>query len=65
MMHAVVPILAHYGGIDEIGIFVVPAVAVILILRWAERRARQKMEAEEGESADSDQIEPPSDDDHV
>ena len=34
--------LAHYGGIDEIGVFVVPAVAVILFLRWAERRARER-----------------------
>ncbi len=62
MMEALVPVLAHYGGIDEIGIFVVPAVAVILILRWAERRARQKMDTEEGEDGDSDQIERPSDD---
>lgn len=36
------PVLAHYGGIDEIGIFVVPAVAIILVLRWAERRARAR-----------------------
>lgn len=36
--------LAHYGGIDEIGVFVVPAVAVILFLRWAERRARERSE---------------------
>ena len=34
-------IFAHYGGIDEIGIFVVPAVLAILALRWAERRARR------------------------
>ena len=33
-------IFLHYGGIDEIGIFVVPAVLAILALRWAERRAR-------------------------
>lgn len=33
---------AHYGGIDEIGIFVLPAVAVILVLRWAERRAKAR-----------------------
>lgn len=39
------PLLAHYGGIDEIGIFVVPALAVIVILRWAERRARRRAEA--------------------
>ena len=34
-------IFAHYGGIDEIGIFVLPAVLAILALRWAERRARR------------------------
>ena len=34
-------IFAHYGGIDEIGVFVVPAVLAILALRWAERRARR------------------------
>lgn len=66
MMPVIAPLLAHYGGIDEIGIFVVPAVAVILILRWAERRARERMEGEgggsEGEEGESDQIEPPSDD---
>lgn len=65
MTHAVVPLLAHYGGIDEIGIFVVPAVAVILILRWAERRAREKVEEEadpEGGESESGRIEGPSDD---
>jgi hypothetical protein len=34
-------IFAHYGGIDEIGIFVVPAVLAILALRWAERKAKR------------------------
>ncbi len=65
-MYALDPLLAHYGGIDEIGMFVVPAVAVILILRWAERRARQKMEQEEvephGAEAGSDRIKGPPDD---
>jgi hypothetical protein len=41
-MTVVSPLLAHYGGLDEIGVFVVPAVAVILFLRWAERRARDR-----------------------
>ncbi|MGH2395219.1 MAG: hypothetical protein ACRDGH_17295 [Candidatus Limnocylindria bacterium] len=44
--------LAHYGGIDEIGVFVLPAVAVILVLRWAERRARQRAEPEDIDPAD-------------
>jgi hypothetical protein len=37
----VIVIFAHYGGIDEIGIFVVPAVLAILALRWAEKRAKR------------------------
>ena len=41
------PTLAHLGGIDEIGVFVVPAVAAILVLRWAERRARKRGESPE------------------
>lgn len=41
-MTVVSPLLAHYGGLDEIGVFVVPAVAVILLMRWAERRARDR-----------------------
>jgi hypothetical protein len=38
--------IAHYGGIDEIGIFVIPAVLAILALRWTERKARQRAEAD-------------------
>lgn len=36
------PVVAHLGGIDEIGIFVVPAVLVILYLRRSERRAKER-----------------------
>ena len=43
-------IFAHYGGIDEIGIFVVPAILAILALRWAEKRAKRA--AAEKEAAD-------------
>lgn len=32
--------LAHLGGIDEIGVFLVPALLAFLALRWAERRAK-------------------------
>lgn len=39
-----VPILAHLGGVDEIGVFLVPAVVAIVALRWAERRARARRE---------------------
>ena len=42
-------VLAHYWGIDEIGVFVIPAVLAILLLRWAEKRARARREAEEHE----------------
>lgn len=35
-------VLAHHGGIVEIAMFVVPAVAVIVFLRRAERRARNE-----------------------
>ncbi|MDP9495366.1 MAG: hypothetical protein M3P87_09020 [Actinomycetota bacterium] len=37
-------IFAHYWGIDEVGIFVIPALAAIWSLRWAERRARRMAE---------------------
>lgn len=39
-------VLAHYGGIDEVGVFVLPAVLAILALRWAEKRARKRAEEE-------------------
>lgn len=38
--------LAHYWGIDEVGVVVVPALIAILLLRWAEKRARQRREEE-------------------
>jgi hypothetical protein len=41
---------AHYGGIDEIGVFVVPAVLAILALRWAERRAKRSAAEKEAEA---------------
>lgn len=34
-------ILAHYWGIDEVGVFVLPALFAIVALRWAERKARR------------------------
>jgi hypothetical protein len=43
-------LLAHLGGIDEIGVFLVPVVLAILVLRRVERRAREK-EAERAASA--------------
>lgn len=32
--------LAHQGGWDELAWFVVPVLAVLYLLRWAERRSR-------------------------
>jgi hypothetical protein len=40
--------LAHYWGIDEVGVFVIPAVLAIVLLRWAEKRARARRENEKG-----------------
>ena len=37
-------ILAHYWGIDEDGVLVIPALAAIWSLRWAERRAGRTAE---------------------
>lgn len=39
-------VLAHYWGIDEVGVFVLPALLAILALRWAEKRARKRAEEE-------------------
>jgi len=43
-------LLAHMGGIDEIGIFLIPAVLAIIVLRRVERKARER-EADESSSA--------------
>ena len=34
------------GGIDEIGVFLIPALLAIYVLRRAERQARKRAEAE-------------------
>ena len=49
--------IAHYWGIDEVGVFVIPAVLAILGLRWAEKRARAR--AEERDATDSEPVETP------
>ena len=48
----VIPVLAHMGGIDEIGIFLIPALLAIYALRRAERQARKRAEAEAAASDD-------------
>lgn len=48
--------LAHQGGWDELLWFSVPIVAVLLWVRWAERKARSrkaKISGVEGEDAPS------------
>ena len=54
------PLLAHLGGIDEVGIFLVPALATIAVLRWAERRARSRSDAENNQ--DGPDVDGPSPD---
>lgn len=54
------PTLAHLGGIDEIGVFLVPAVAAILALRWAERRARERREPPDSATPSDDVVTDPS-----
>jgi hypothetical protein len=49
-----VVIVGHLGGIDEIGIFVVPALLAVLALRWAERRARRRAAEEEDWTPDGE-----------
>ena len=43
--------LAHYWGIDEVGVFVLPAVLAILALRWAERKAKRSAAEREADAA--------------
>jgi hypothetical protein len=49
-------VVAHLGGIDEIGVFLVPVILAILAVRWAERRAHRRGEpdSEEGKPARND-----------
>jgi mannose/fructose/N-acetylgalactosamine-specific phosphotransferase system component IIC len=46
---------AHYWGIDEVGVFVIPAVLAVLALRWAEKRAKKRAtEGDDRETASVD-----------
>jgi hypothetical protein len=38
---------AHYWGIDEVGVFVLPAIIAIVLLRWAEKKAKQRQDSEQ------------------
>lgn len=46
-------IIAHLGGIDEIGVLVVPVIVALFALRWVAKRAKAK----EGE-APAEETEP-------
>ena len=39
--------LAHHFLVDNVLVFVVPVLAAIFALRWAEKRARARAEAEQ------------------
>ena len=52
----VIPLLAHMGGIDEIGIFVIPALLAIYVLRRTEREARKRAAAEAAEEVGSSEV---------
>ena len=47
--------LAHYWGIDEVGVFVVPVVLAIFLLRWLEKRARRRADSESEEPEESEE----------
>lgn len=47
--------LAHYWGIDEVGVFIVPVVLAIVLLRWVEKRARRRTQDESGEPEESEE----------
>ena len=56
IVRMVIPLLAHMGGIDEIGIFVIPALLMIYVLRRTEREARKRAAAEKPEDAESTDV---------
>jgi hypothetical protein len=45
-------VLGHQGAWDEILYFLVPVIAVVAWVRWAEKRARARRDAESEEPAD-------------
>ena len=45
--------LAHYWGVDEIGVFILPAVLAVWALRQAKRKARKLAEDAETERTDT------------
>jgi len=47
-------VLAHGSGIDEILMFGIPVIVAVLALRLAEKRARQRVEHEAGDTEGTD-----------
>lgn len=45
-------VLAHLGGLDEVGVFVGAALLAIVALRWVERKARHQAEEQDEEPVD-------------
>lgn len=41
--------LAHYWGIDEVGIYLIPVLLAIVSVRWLEKRAGRSAEERERE----------------
>ena len=39
------------GGLHEIGLFLIPAILGVMAMRWAEKRARRRAEAEKAGAA--------------
>jgi hypothetical protein len=49
-------IFAHYWGIDEVGVFVLPALLAIVALRWAERKAKKATQVKEESGEPEEEI---------
>lgn len=48
-------IFAHLGGIDEVGIYVIPILLAIVSLRWADKRVRKAADERESDQMSSGQ----------
>ncbi len=57
-------LLGHQGGWDEVLYFVVPVLAVVAWVRWAEKRARRRREDDEGTDEEVGPAERGADDEH-
>ena len=46
-------VVAHQGGWDELLLFAVPAIAVVLFVFWAERKARSRHRSPAGDGEEA------------